>query len=504
MIDWGLDFKMNDEYPALNKEVSAYPPWLVLSAVFAWMLIFPFFGPLSAALHGGSVFLYCIAFLGSHALTMWLGGTLLSAQLRHRAAAWIAAALLSVSTCLIAFTRLSDTGMTLMYCGMGIGSAVLVFLGAQWLTLLRRPALVVGGSLVVANLPLILTSSLLPPPTEWSQPALTCIAAAASLLPLIAGALLGRFQPWDLALSAPKHFYSDPLGRPMTPSILLRSVIGIFLFALIMNLAGGLMYNYLTPLVSRLYPETVRWGLLFYCCGALIASIVRNETNVALLAFVAFSLLGVGFTLSFESAPGWNGMIIGYWLIMVGLGMSMVVYWILLLIFGYRLGLERTFGIGLGVNMGLLAFVGYIAGTGILGSPLENPLASNLFLFFLFLSLPVLYLNARPAADLALDAGFELHPREVALASQNSEESAARDDNAAPIAPEPAADPLIASLTPTEKRVYSLICSGCIDQEIADEMVISKNTVKFHVRNILRKAGANNRRELLSNLLNRD
>ncbi|MCW3490954.1 helix-turn-helix domain-containing protein [Dethiobacter alkaliphilus] len=57
------------------------------------------------------------------------------------------------------------------------------------------------------------------------------------------------------------------------------------------------------------------------------------------------------------------------------------------------------------------------------------------------------------------------------------------------------------TLTPTEKKVYMLLLQGRTNADIAKELHISQNTVKFHVRNTLRKAGVKNRKELLSRSL---
>ena len=59
-------------------------------------------------------------------------------------------------------------------------------------------------------------------------------------------------------------------------------------------------------------------------------------------------------------------------------------------------------------------------------------------------------------------------------------------------------------LTPSERRVYDLLVQGYSDVRIAEELLISRHTVKFHVRNILRKAGFANRKELLAMRLKRD
>lgn len=53
--------------------------------------------------------------------------------------------------------------------------------------------------------------------------------------------------------------------------------------------------------------------------------------------------------------------------------------------------------------------------------------------------------------------------------------------------------PPLASLSPREQEVLSLIAAGFELQQIADELIISVNTVRTHTRNALRKLGANNR-----------
>ena len=49
-----------------------------------------------------------------------------------------------------------------------------------------------------------------------------------------------------------------------------------------------------------------------------------------------------------------------------------------------------------------------------------------------------------------------------------------------------------------EADVLKLIAAGASNGEISAKLFISENTVKFHVRNILKKAGCANRAELLA------
>ncbi|MGN1081805.1 MAG: response regulator transcription factor, partial [Acutalibacteraceae bacterium] len=49
-----------------------------------------------------------------------------------------------------------------------------------------------------------------------------------------------------------------------------------------------------------------------------------------------------------------------------------------------------------------------------------------------------------------------------------------------------------------ETEVLNLIREGASNGEISAKLFISENTVKFHVRNILKKTGCSNRTELIT------
>ncbi|MBB3168681.1 response regulator [Simiduia aestuariiviva] len=55
----------------------------------------------------------------------------------------------------------------------------------------------------------------------------------------------------------------------------------------------------------------------------------------------------------------------------------------------------------------------------------------------------------------------------------------------------------IASLTPHQFRVFSLICEGRLNKQIAFEMSIAEPTVKSHVTAIMRKLGVRKRTEVI-------
>ena len=65
----------------------------------------------------------------------------------------------------------------------------------------------------------------------------------------------------------------------------------------------------------------------------------------------------------------------------------------------------------------------------------------------------------------------------------------------------PQAAPTAASLSDREKAVLQLVAQGATSREIAQELVISENTVNFHVRNILGKLNARTRSEAVARAL---
>jgi two-component system NarL family response regulator len=68
------------------------------------------------------------------------------------------------------------------------------------------------------------------------------------------------------------------------------------------------------------------------------------------------------------------------------------------------------------------------------------------------------------------------------------------------VRPQPAA-PSPTSLSERERAVLELIARGATSREIAQELVISENTVNFHVRNILGKLNARTRSEAVARAL---
>jgi two-component system nitrate/nitrite response regulator NarL len=58
--------------------------------------------------------------------------------------------------------------------------------------------------------------------------------------------------------------------------------------------------------------------------------------------------------------------------------------------------------------------------------------------------------------------------------------------------------PVRSKLTPREWEVLDLLCAGRTVDQIADELVLARDTVRTHVKRVLRKLGAHSQAEAIS------
>jgi DNA-binding NarL/FixJ family response regulator len=62
----------------------------------------------------------------------------------------------------------------------------------------------------------------------------------------------------------------------------------------------------------------------------------------------------------------------------------------------------------------------------------------------------------------------------------------------------PSPQPTPEELTPREIEVLELVAQGATNAEIAEQLTVTENTVKFHMKNILQKLHASNRAEVVA------
>ena len=58
--------------------------------------------------------------------------------------------------------------------------------------------------------------------------------------------------------------------------------------------------------------------------------------------------------------------------------------------------------------------------------------------------------------------------------------------------------PVRSKLTPREWEVLDLLCAGLTVDQISDELVLARDTVRTHVKRLLRKLGAHSQAEAIT------
>lgn len=186
-------------------------------------------------------------------------------------------------------------------------------------------------------------------------------------------------------------------------------------------------------------------------------------------------------------------------------------------------GFFSVYRVVLAVDMAQAAGVGYLAGAGLLLGRVGDALGTALCLCLAGVPLVLVGISAVLFA-LTVAAFFLLYQRIYAPVAEPAPEPvaepvavAAAEPVAAPVV-EPAAEPVVEptlivvappdertvferfcarhDLSAREREVLQLVLNGRTNMQIATELFVSESTVKFHVRNLLKKTGCKNRLEV--------
>jgi len=428
---------------------------LALGALFGWLLSFPLFGPALFGVAPGPAPQLGLLFLFSHG-----AGMLLLHPVPYRLATdprllRMAGGLLALFTLLFAFALPFPAAATLFVL-MGLLAALLVLAwapsyvaGSERITPLAIG--MAGANLIVAMAGL--------PPAPFTLPLLAALA--------LSGAVL---------LPAPPPERPGALAAPLNRAQLLALLLPMGAFALADYFVGGLWYGTVTATFATGWAWQPAAEALFSAVSiALLARLVRRP-GPGILARYSLSLMGLGLVLA--ATGQWVPLFRG--LLLMGLVAGDLFYWAQLGTAGAIFGARRAYGGGLGLSLCLIGLANLTAGLSPGGPTGPGPTFLLAGAALLFLVLPLVYRLPVPPLPPAAEPPPEPAGQAHAAAALQS------------------APP---NLTPTERQVYELLVMGASDGEIADELVVTRHTVKFHVRNILHKLGVANRKALLSSLV---
>ncbi len=255
-----------------------------------------------------------------------------------------------------------------------------------------------------------------------------------------------------------------------------RALIALGVVALLGSLADSTVYwGAATPGGFSTLTLTSQ-SLCYVFAGAASAFWVYHSGHLGLATF-SLSVLGLGFAVRLLGAQlpfAWSA---GSYLLSIGLAGTDMFYWVSVCLLARQFGARRTLGVALGVYVGCIIASSVFVNAGF-GSGAGNAVADIVVIAALFLSIPYVLNHVGATHDTYTEI--------------------------AEPAPKPVVSLFAKPLTPAENRVFDLLCLGKSDPEIARSLTISRSTVKFHVRNILRKAGVDSRKRLLAEIVHKN
>lgn len=461
---------------------------LALTCIFAWILIYPLHGPFLPLVFGPGTYITGHVFVLSHSLGL-LAFAFLPPSLvgKTQLLKGIGAAVFIISG---VWTYISPTTPFHYWTGglLGFVSAYLVLAWIPRFLEPQSPVLKVGFAMVLTNFLLGLSGFVLA--QGLPAPFIKAAALVISLGPLGAACLIAQKTPGNPP--------SDHLagGKTSRQNIGVGPVLAIAAFAAAAYFTGGLWYRAVTPHFYLWWPELVGVSSFLYAAAVLVFIVFAYRHSFSWLGTISLSFLGIGLTVSIMGLDRVEVMMTTLLFLSLGLGAMDLFYWLALRTLARFLGFLKAFGLGLGVSLFFLAAPDIALDAGFLTDQLPtSPLAAVSGACLLFAVAPLLVRFFHPLTFYEKDSRCAPEAPEDAggLNTPEAPEVRAREETAASDRQPPS---FWFSLTNQEKKVYKLISRGHTDAEIAQILFITRHTVKFHTRNILRKAGVANRKEL--------
>jgi DNA-binding CsgD family transcriptional regulator len=433
---------------------------LSLAALFGWLLSFPLFGRLLSDTAGDSTLALGLSFIISHAVGLLL---LHLAPVRATAegrTAWAAGSVIAGFTVVYALLSRILIVDILLLAALGLASAYFILAWASRFAGHDRPFAVLAAAMAGANLVYAGINMPLPLPVK---PFLILLAALA-----YGGVLL--FQAESLA-GMPEKVQRQGLPEAT------KAVKPLAAFIVAVYFIGGIWYHFFALELTAAPHWQATINSLIYSGGIVFLACLARRGQPGNLATYSLSALGIGLLIALTDS-GRSVVVLSYKAALnLGFAAADLFLWYALWMLARHFKSRRVFGLGLGFSVMMIALSVILCNLGVPGkTPALHYTAALTLLFFL---VPVVFNNPFQP--------FNPQPDNAAKTTAGAAGMFTPPDR----------------LTPMESRIYTLLLQGADDAQIAERLYISRHTVKFHVRNILHKAEAKNRRELLSRHLSK-
>lgn len=461
-----------------------------MGGIFAWLVSVPMFGGAWVALASSAhrpVMAPVYLFLSGHALGLLAGGPIADVwePLRGAGLRWAAPSCLALTIVTAFAPLLAPVSFPLMglLAAWGIVSWAPAF---QALVALRRRALSFAWVPVGANaVKYLLSLGLGHLSPQW----LVILAAMPLLVSLWSGARLAKVGRGDVPASAQAWSITHLDLRPLW-------LLAPFLF--IVYLAAGVTYSAVTPSLLQALHSAVDPSLLSYVVCIPLLALLGDRTNLRNVAILGPLLLGSAF-LVWAVSPTYGGALATEGMMGAGYAAMDLLTWVALLEIAPPHATATVFGIGLNTNvLPILIGAGLQAQVPALAHLPSASLAGGMIFLML---VAVVFL--REQALLLRPRGADGRIGERLKVPQDLSETGG---GSAPVLLSEAIGTRMAaisswSLSPRELEVACLLIQGRSVSEVAQDLVVSENTVKTHLANIYRKTHTRGRAELSAKVL---
>ena len=446
---------------------------ITLPCYFGWLLSFAFYGPImvGAEKHYGLNGNVLVAlFTLCHCL-----GFIMGSMLGKKKDQWYRFMYISALITLVSHLLMLIPSSFIWYFGMVVSGVCSAFYILGWSYFFsfssevdRRVDIMVPV-IVASNLILVGMSRV----ENWfSFPVLWVLSSGL----LVATMVILIRMPLKL-----KKRLSAPMASQPMPKILL-GIIGLFIFSIYIN--GGFMYRIILPVMEEGFENPGSFQNVTYILVLVAIYKFRRKISYDLLLYLGVGLLGLAFVSFALLDKGIAGFFMAIGLVEASFSIIDLFIWTVMSNLAFVYGSSfQFFGIAMAATTGSI-LVGDLIGDRLLHIGANHRLITALLASAsIFIALIVMPWLSRFI--------------ESKMMWMNKEKDSKQEDG------EPQ-DVFITQflsigdeLTDRQMEITRLVLKGMTNKEIAEQLFISENTVKTHIKNVCNKFGVTKKRDLI-------
>ncbi len=257
----------------------------------------------------------------------------------------------------------------------------------------------------------------------------------------------------------------------------------LYLFVTIITINSGLMYCVVGPAFEHLTLLTSWYWAVPYIAALVVMKKLQKGTNRQYCLTVAIAMIGASFVFFAILDRSALSYIIIDTLMLGACGICDIFWWSILgEMLDFSKNPPRMLGMGLSANILGIILGSFVAkGVETLGSG-SLEVMTNIAVGIVFVIIVILPLLYRQLSTVLTDHSFALELREMT--------SEQKKDVAESLS-------MPGEFTDREREITEKLLQGKTYKLIAEELFITENTIKFHMKNIYSKLGVHNKTELL-------